>query len=125
MNAVLPGVAPVTSAGSGIGRAVSVGLATDGFEVALVGRHREPLAQLAAQITRLGRRALVAVADVTDAAAIRELFGQVEAAIGRIDLLFNNAATNARLTPLVVSCGVALRDCSPSEANNPLDLAGH
>jgi len=114
MNAASPRVALVTGAGSGIGRAVSLGLATDGFDMALVGRRREPLVQLAAQIAQLGRRALIAPADVTDAAAVRELFGQVEAQFGRLDLLFNNAGTNARLA--------ALDDLTPPEWQAVIDV---
>ncbi len=114
MNAGSPRVALVTGAGSGIGRAVSLGLAADGFEMTLVGRRREPLALLAADIARLGRRALVAVADVTDPAGIGELFGQVEAQFGRLDLLFNNAGTNARLAPL--------EDLTPAEWRSVIDV---
>ncbi|HEY1724099.1 MAG TPA: SDR family oxidoreductase [Steroidobacteraceae bacterium] len=93
-------VALVTGAGSGIGRAVSLGLAGDGFDLILVGRRREPLSQLATEITALGRRSLVAPADIGNAAAVKALFAQVASAFGRLDLLFNNAGSNAPLVPL-------------------------
>jgi NAD(P)-dependent dehydrogenase (short-subunit alcohol dehydrogenase family) len=93
-------VALVTGAGSGIGRAVSLGLARDGFDLVLVGRRREPLAQLAAEIGALGRRTLVAPADIGDASAVQELFTQIDTQFGRLDLLFNNAGANAALVPL-------------------------
>ena len=95
------------------GRSV-LGLAADGFDVALVGRRREPLALVAAEIARLGRRALIAVADVADPAEIRALFGRVEAEFGRLDLLFNNAGTNARLAPL--------EDLTPQEWHSVIDV---
>lgn len=114
MNAVPPRVALVTGAGSGIGQAVSVGLASDGFDLTLVGRRRDPLALVAAEVARRGRRALVVAADVADPAATRELFHRVEAEFGRLDLLFNNAGTNARLAPL--------EDLTPQEWQSVIDV---
>jgi NAD(P)-dependent dehydrogenase (short-subunit alcohol dehydrogenase family) len=114
MNAVSARVAVVTGAGNGIGKAVSVGLAADGFDVALVGRRREPLALVAAEITQLGRKALVAVADICDAPLIREVFDRVQAEFGRLDLLFNNAGANTRLAPL--------EDLTPQEWQSVIDV---
>jgi len=93
-------VAVVTGAGSGIGRAVSLGLAADGFDLVLVGRRVEPLRQTAAELVQHGRRSLVAASDITDAHSIRELFEHVQAEFGRLDLLFNNAGSNTRRVPL-------------------------
>jgi NAD(P)-dependent dehydrogenase (short-subunit alcohol dehydrogenase family) len=100
MNAVSARVAVVTGAGSGIGRAVSLALAADGFDVALLGRRREPLAQVAGEITQLGRKALVGPADIAHAPSVREVFDRVQAEFGRLDLLFNNAGGNTRVAPL-------------------------
>ena len=63
-------VAVVTGAGTGIGRAASLALAGGGFDVALIGRRREPLDAVAAEIERTGAAALVLPADVTDETAI-------------------------------------------------------
>ncbi len=93
-------IALVTGAGSGIGRAVSEGLAADGFTVVLAGRRRAPLEAAAAAIAAAGGRALAVLADVTDEAATRALFGRVAAEYGRLDLLFNNAGIAARPVPL-------------------------
>lgn len=80
-------VAVVTGAGSGIGRGVARAMLDDGYRVALLGRHRDTL-----EATADGHpRALVAPADVSDAAAVDDAFGQIEAAWGRVDVLFNNA----------------------------------
>jgi NAD(P)-dependent dehydrogenase (short-subunit alcohol dehydrogenase family) len=114
MNAASAKVAMVTGAGSGIGKAVSVALAADGFELALVGRRREPLALLASEITRLGRRVLVADADISNARSTRELFSRVAAEFGRLDLLFNNAGTNTRLAPL--------EELTPQEWQSVIDV---
>jgi len=66
----------------------------------LTGRRPEPLAQVAAEIARLGRHALAVVADVTDPQSTRALFARIDKEFGRLDLLFNNAGTNARMVPL-------------------------
>jgi NAD(P)-dependent dehydrogenase (short-subunit alcohol dehydrogenase family) len=100
MNAVSAKVAVITGAGSGIGRAVSLALAADGFQVALVGRRPEPLALLADEIAQLGGRASAMTADVSDERSVRQLFDRVHDQSGRIDLLFNNAGTNTRVAPL-------------------------
>lgn len=82
-------VAVVTGAGSGIGRAVALALLAAGWRVALAGRRREPLSEVAAQAG--ASRTLVIPTDVSDAEAVRALFDQVVAGFGRVDFLFNNA----------------------------------
>jgi NAD(P)-dependent dehydrogenase (short-subunit alcohol dehydrogenase family) len=84
-------VAVVTGAGSGIGRAAALALAGGGFDVALIGRRREPLDGVAVEIKRTGAAALVLLADVTDEAAIDQAFAAIVQARQRVDVLFNNA----------------------------------
>jgi len=88
-------VAVVTGAGSGIGRAVSLLLLEHGYRVALAGRRRELLEQTVAEAGPAGGRALPVTTDVRDPLAVRALFAHTKVAFGRIDLLFNNAGTNA------------------------------
>ena len=86
------GIALVTGAGSGIGEAVAVALASAGFTTVLTGRRRDALERVAGVI---GPRAAVVPADLTDPGSVAALFAAVKADHGRLDLLFNNAGTNA------------------------------
>jgi len=87
-----PRVAVITGAGSGIGAAVALTLAGDGWTVVLAGRHVETLLGT----VRRGSGSLdPVVADVTDEASVRELFDTAVAHHGRVDLLFNNAGVSA------------------------------
>ncbi|MGA3403919.1 MAG: SDR family NAD(P)-dependent oxidoreductase, partial [Acetobacteraceae bacterium] len=81
-NAAVPPAAIITGGGKGIGLAIAHRLAADGAAIALIGRDAAALAQAAKQ---LGAR--VAVADVTDHAALRDAI----ASLGPCDILVNNA----------------------------------
>jgi NAD(P)-dependent dehydrogenase (short-subunit alcohol dehydrogenase family) len=90
-------VALVTGAGSGIGRAVAVGLAVDGFAVVLAGRRVDALTETAALITS---DSLVQSTDVSDIGSVDALFAAIDERFGRLDLLFNNAGVGAPAVPL-------------------------
>jgi NAD(P)-dependent dehydrogenase (short-subunit alcohol dehydrogenase family) len=93
-------VALVTGAGTGIGRAVSLGLAEQGFWVVGAGRRAALLEDVAAAIRARAGRALAHATDLTDERAVRTLFATMEGEFGRLDLLFNNAGTRAREVPM-------------------------
>lgn len=91
-------IAVVTGAGSGIGRAVSLALAEDGFQVVMAGRRAETLSETAA----LGAtdRLHPHVTDVADFVQVKALFDHVEKTYGRLDVLFNNAGRGAPAVPM-------------------------
>jgi len=93
-------VALVTGGGTGIGRAVALALAADGYAVAVAGRRREPLEATVEQGRALGARLLAVPTDVGDPASVRALFAATKDAFGRLDLLFNNAGSGAPPVPL-------------------------
>ena len=88
-------VAIVTGAGSGVGRAVGLVLLREGYHVALAGRRKDALEQVAGEAGPARSRTLVVPTDVRDPEAIRALFAQTKSAFGRLDLLFNNAGIGA------------------------------
>jgi NAD(P)-dependent dehydrogenase (short-subunit alcohol dehydrogenase family) len=93
-------VALVTGAGSGIGRASAIALMKDGFDMALAGRRKEPLDEVAKEGQAMGRKTLVMPTDLSDPAQIKALFAKVRETFGRLDLLFNNAGIGAPPVPL-------------------------
>jgi NAD(P)-dependent dehydrogenase (short-subunit alcohol dehydrogenase family) len=110
-------VAIVTGAGSGIGRASALALLADGWRVSFAGRQAD---RLKAAIRAAGnpfddmeRRALACPTDVTEPGSVQALFEATEAAFGRIDLLFNNAGTNAP--------GVSIEDLAPERFTAVID----
>ena len=93
-------VALVTGAGSGIGRSCALALMKDGFDMALAGRRKEPLEEVAKEGQAMGRKTLVVPTDVSSPDQIRALFAKVKETFGRLDLLFNNAGIGAPAVPL-------------------------
>jgi NAD(P)-dependent dehydrogenase (short-subunit alcohol dehydrogenase family) len=95
-----PKVAIVTGAGTGIGRAVAIGLLEDGYSVVLAGRRAALLEQTVQDAGVQGAHAVVVPTDVGDSAAVRALFATTRDTFGRLDLLFNNAGIATRAVPL-------------------------
>ena len=93
-------VALVTGAGSGIGRATALALLQAGYRVVLTGRRADALKETAAKAGVLASNALPVPADLTDPAAVKALFAAIQAAHGRLDVLFNNAGMGAPAVPI-------------------------
>jgi NAD(P)-dependent dehydrogenase (short-subunit alcohol dehydrogenase family) len=90
----------VTGAGSGVGRQTALALSRDGYSMVLVGRRRERLEQTAGALGPNAAQPLIVAADVSDPAAVRDLFEQIGRRFGRLDVLFNNAGTGAPAIPI-------------------------
>ncbi len=83
--------AMVTASGRGIGRGIALALAHAGADVSLGLRDIDSGAELAAEITAMGRRALPLQMDVTKTAEIDAAVAETIGAFGKIDILVNNA----------------------------------
>ena len=86
-------VAIVTGAGTGIGKAVSLALAKDGYAVVLAGRRADKLDETKKEAGNA--KTLAVPTDVSDPESIKALFARTKQEYGRLDLLFNNAGIGA------------------------------
>src|SRR5580658_8435058 len=93
-------IALVTGAGSGIGRAVSLGLQAAGYSVVLAGRRAAELERTAASAAPTGGKMVSIPADVSKQESVRALFARVGEVFGRLDVLFNNAGGSGKAVPL-------------------------
>jgi NAD(P)-dependent dehydrogenase (short-subunit alcohol dehydrogenase family) len=94
-------VALVTGAARGIGRAIALGLAEAGANLALVDR--AVMEDVAREVEALGRQARVYQLDVTDSGRIEPTFQQVIGDFGKLDILVNNAGTGINKPALEVT----------------------
>jgi pteridine reductase len=86
-------VALVTGSGKRLGRAVALGLADQGADVVVHYRSSKREAyEVVAEIEKLGRRSTALQADLLNVIAIKQLFANVQAHFGRLDILVNSAA---------------------------------
>lgn len=136
-------VAVVTGAGRGIGRAIALACAAAGARVGLVSRSGDQLEAVAAEIRARGGVALPLPTDVTDREAVEPMVDRVEAELGPLDLLVNNAGSFYALGPLweadpekwwadvtinvngvFLGCRVALRRMVPRNRGRILNMIG-
>jgi 3-oxoacyl-[acyl-carrier protein] reductase len=101
-------VALVTGGGRGIGKAIALGLAEDGADIAINYRKNdEAAAETVADIEKLGRRAIAYSASIDDLAACEAMAAQVLNDFGAVDILVNNAG--------IASRGQTVADTEPAE----------
>ena len=87
-------VAIVTGPSQGIGRAIAIGLAKAGADVALAPRPAhdpQAIATLTREIEALGRRVVLVPTDVTQVDQVQAMVARTQEALGRVDILVNNA----------------------------------
>ena len=104
----------VTGAGTGVGKSASLALADEGWTIVLAGRRKDPIEAVANEINSRGGNALAIVTDTSDTKSVKGLFEETKRAFGRLDLLFNNAGTNAP--------GVSLEDLSFEQWTNVVNV---
>ncbi len=87
--------AVITGAGSGVGRATAVALASQGWSVALVGRRESVLLETAGIAGEHGGKVIVCPCDIGDSTAVAAMGKRVLAEFGEVEVLVNAAGTNA------------------------------
>ncbi len=96
-------VALVTGGGQGIGREIARTLAAAGADVAIAEINTATAAEAALEIEGLERRALAVRVDVADPESVESMTQSVIGAMGRIDVLINNAGICINKTALEMS----------------------
>ncbi len=126
-------MAVITGAGSGIGRATCILLASRGFDLALVGRRELPLAETAdlarAEASGLGgggagsgdARFVVIAEDIADPRACAGIIERAAGELGRIDVLVNNAGF-APLAPIARTTSELIQQAFATNALAPACL---
>jgi NAD(P)-dependent dehydrogenase (short-subunit alcohol dehydrogenase family) len=115
-------VALVTGGGRGIGRAIAIGMARAGADVALVARTAAELDATAAEIEALGRRSLPIQADLHERAQVKAAVTRTANELGRLDVLVNNAGGPVFLDPDPRAAWVESHDDASWDATLVLNL---
>ncbi|MCW2549934.1 MAG: family oxidoreductase [Mycobacterium sp.] len=89
----------ITGASRGIGRAIALGFADAGADVALASRDVAALEQVRDEVQKRGRKAVVIPTDVLDAASIAAMVSTAIGQLGAIDILVNNAGGSSYMGP--------------------------
>ena len=98
---------------SGLGRAISLGLAGAGADVVAASRRAEEVERTACEIEQAGRRTLRLTVNVQDRASIARLHDEVRQRLGRVDILVNSAGITMRVPTL---------ECSEEDWGRILDI---
>jgi len=88
--------AVVVGGTSGIGRAIALGLAEAGADVAPTSRRFDQVEDTAREIEALGRRSLRATSDVTDRDSLQQVLDAAVKTFGKVDILVNSAGRTKR-----------------------------
>lgn len=100
----------VVGAGPGIGQAVAVAFAREGYDIALASRNVARLRPLQAAVAKTGRRAPAYAVDAADEAALRGLVGTVRQDLGDPEVLVYNAASVGTAKPTALDTAQLARD---------------
>ena len=93
----------VTGASQGIGAEIALGLARDGFDVAVTATRIERLADVVAELEAAGARVLPVALDLRSQSSIERAMAEVITALGRVDVLVNNAGVTLRRAAVEVT----------------------
>jgi 3-oxoacyl-[acyl-carrier protein] reductase len=90
-------IALVTGSGSGIGKAIALGLAREGVDIAVNDVNQQNAESTIADIRETGSRAMAVMASVTDEAEVKKMAERIVVEWGGIDILVNNAGVTNHL----------------------------
>ena len=81
----------ITGGGRGIGRAIAISFAKQGFDISIVAKTKSEIDSVADEIRSLGVNVIAKVCDVTSSVKVEKVFGEIEREMGRIDIFVANA----------------------------------
>ena len=116
-------VAVVTGASKGIGLAIARALGEAGASVVVSSRKQEAVEQAAADLQKDGLQAVPLVCQVGEAASMQALVDNTVEALGGIDILVNNAATNPVFGPVIQTDAAAFDKIMQVNVKGPFELA--
>ncbi len=100
----------IVGAGPGIGQALALAFAREGFSIALCARHAAKLLAIQEDVREVGGRAEVFTADAGDESALRTMLAQATKTLGAPEVLIYNAAAASTGKPLSLSRQQLLQD---------------
>ncbi|HET9874303.1 MAG TPA: SDR family oxidoreductase [Mycobacterium sp.] len=103
-------VVVISGVGPALGTTLARRCAADGADLVLAARTATRLAEVAAQITEAGRRAVAVSTDITDEEQVANLVDKTLSAYGRVDVLINNAYGIPSMKPLAQTGFQHIRD---------------
>ena len=112
----------VTGGGRGIGRAIALGLAAAGADVAVLARSADELEAVAGEIRALGRRALAIPTDMMERSQVAAAVARASGDFGRLDVLVNNAGGPLALSSKPGALDVETHDDASWDATIVLNL---
>jgi len=115
-------LALVTGSGSGLGFAIAEGLAQAGARIVLNGRNADKLHRAAELLSGSGADVTIQAFDVTDSAAVDAGIAAIEARLGPLDIVVNNAAMNRR-QPLADFSDAEWRELMSANLDGPFYVA--
>jgi NAD(P)-dependent dehydrogenase (short-subunit alcohol dehydrogenase family) len=98
---------------SGIGRSISLGLASAGADVVATSRSKEAVTAMATEIEGLERSTLRITTDILNRRSMEELYARVTSDLGNVDILVNSAGVTKRVPTL---------ECSEADWNNIMNV---
>lgn len=93
----------VTGAGSGMGRAAAIRLASEGAKVMLLGRQAEMLEEVGDEIKRAGGLSYIFPCDIKSESQVKKTFTAIASVVGQVDALFANAGYLGAFKPLAAA----------------------
>jgi NADP-dependent 3-hydroxy acid dehydrogenase YdfG len=93
-------VALVTGAGSGIGKASAIALASQGYKIGVLGHGGEEISATVADICNAGGEAIALLADISDEGEMREAVARLVERYERLDVVVANAGINGVWAPI-------------------------